>query len=206
MLILSLNSIKLEAPLNQTGESLILTELVLPRNAIARKTALKSFRLTAGKRSLVRAPFYETGLLKEKVDGPFGIKVSATTPMRNAELRRFLRGLLATGFESSMDLLSPVLAAATGASILDDLADAAADRVVDSIADETPAFVAVGGIDLESDTLENGKIAIPLKLAESMRRSNQPPGPKSREKRRSNSKLYRKGSAVGEVKLELRVE
>ena len=205
MLIVSLDSIKLEAPLNQTGESLILTELVLPRNAIARKAALKNLRITKGRRSLVRAPFYVSGLLKEKVDGPFGVKVSVTRPLRHAEFRRLLRGLLATGVESSMDLLSPVLAAVTGGSILDDLADEAVDRLADSIADETPAFIAVGGIDLESETLENGKITIPLKLTESIRRSAQPPGPKAREKRRSTTKLFRKGSAVGEIRLALRV-
>lgn len=206
MLILSLDSIKLEAPLNQTGESLILTELILPRNAIARKAALKNLRVTTGKRSLIRAPFYVKGLLKEKVDGPFGIKVSVTRPLQHAEIRRFLRGLLATGIDSSMDLLSPVLTATTGASLLEDLADVAVNRLADSIANETPAFIAVGGMDLESDTLENGKIAIPLKLTESIRRSDQPPGPKAREKRRSTSKLFRKGSSVGEIRLGLRVD
>lgn len=203
-MLLTLHSIQLDAPLDQSGASFILTELVLPRNAIARKAALKDIRLTRGRRSLAKAPLYEAGLLKEKVDGPFGVKVSVTRPLRHAEFSRFVRQLFAAGLESSVDLLSPALAVATGSSILEDVADEAADQLADSITDHEAVFIAEGGLDLESESLETGRITIPLKLTESLRQSNQPPGPKSREKRRSTAKLFRKGSSVGEVRLALR--
>ena len=80
-MLLSLQTLTLDAPLNQSGECLILTELILPRNGIARKAALKDVRLIKGKRSFARAPFFEKALLKEKVDGPFGLKVSVTRPL-----------------------------------------------------------------------------------------------------------------------------
>lgn len=203
-MILSLQTIQLEAPLDQTGKSFILTELVLPRNAIARKTALKDVRLTKGKRNWTSAPFYETGLLKERVDGPFGVKVSVTRPLRHAEFSRFVRKLLATGLESSVDLLSPVLAVATGGSILSDLADEAADKLADSVEGKEAVFIAEGGLDLDSETLVDGPIHIPLRLTEGVRQSDQPPGPRARDNRRANSRLFRKGSPVGEIVLALR--
>jgi hypothetical protein len=201
-MILSLHSIRLNAPLNTTGESLLLTELILPRNAIARKAALKDIRLTKGTRSFARAPFYETGLLKEKVEGPFGLKVHLTRPLRHPEFSRFLRQILATGVDSSVDLLTSVFATAPGTAVLGDLAEEAADQLSDSLADTTPSFIAVGGIDLQSEGLENGRITIPLKLIESVRQSDQPPGPRARENRRA-AQLFRKGSPVGEIQLDL---
>lgn len=204
-MILSLHSIRLDAPLNQTGESLVLTELVLPRNAIARKAALKEIRLSKGKRSLAKAPFYTAGLLKEKVEGPFGVKVNITRPLRHPEFSRLLRRLLASGLESGVDLFSPVLAMTAGGSILEDLAEEAADQLAGSISNTEPVFIAEGGLDLNSETLAGGPLTIPLRLLKSLRHSDQPPGPKSREKRRSATKLFRTGSLVGEVTLALRV-
>lgn len=203
-MILSLHAIQLDAPLNQTGASFILTELILPRNAIARKTALKNVRLAKGKRNWGRAPFYETGLLKEKVEGPFGVKVSVTRPLNHAEFSRFVRKLLATGLESSVDLLSPALAVATGSSILSDLADEAADQLADAVEGKEAVFIAEGGLDLDSETLVDGPIHIPLRLTEGVRQSDQPPGPRARDNRRANTRLFRKGSPVGEIVLALR--
>lgn len=202
-MILTLHSVKLEAPLDVTGESLVLTELVLPRNAIARKAALKEIQLTRGKRSFARSPFYETGLLKEKVDGVFGVKVSVTRPMRQRAFGRFLRQLLATGVESAVDWLPGALALPGGASILEDLADEAADAVADSLTDADPVFIAAGGIDLDSEELSAGHLSIPLKLTARIRKSTTPPGPRARDGRRRSVETYRKGQSVGEIKLNL---
>ncbi len=198
-MLLSLHSLQFELPLNQSGECLVLVELILPRNGIARKTALKELRLSKGKRSLARAPFYEKALLKEKVDGLFGIKVSATRPLKHPELNQFLRQLLATGIESSSDLLAPLL---LRSAPFDDALEEAGEQLAERI--QAPSsFIAEGGLDLDAETLTTGPLQIPLKLTETQRVSDVPPGPKSREKRKTAAKTYKKGSAVGEIVLDL---
>lgn len=198
-MILSLRSISLEAPLQISGECLVLTECLLPRNAIARKAALKDVSVTKGQRSFVRTPFYEKGLLKERVDGPFGLKVSLTRPLKHREFNRFLREILATGIEYSVDLLTPLL---KQYAPLDDVFEEGSERIVDGILKDAP-FVAVGGLDLDSRTLDAGILEVPLKLERSIRQATTPPGPKSREQRRSRSILYRKGSVIGKIELDL---
>jgi hypothetical protein len=210
-MLLSLQAIQLDAPLNASGECLVLTELVLPRNAIARKAALKDVHLSKGKRSFARAPFYEKALLKEKVDGLFGIKVSVTRPLKHPELQKFLRQLIATGIESSTDLLSPLFIrylppALSRSNVLGDLLEEASDQLTDSITDSSPAFLATGGLDLDSASLTAGKISVPLKLTETIRKSDLPPGPKSREKRKTTAKFHKKGALVGEVSFDLSVD
>jgi hypothetical protein len=201
-MILSLKSVTLDAPLNQTGECVLLAELILPRPSIAKKSALKDCRVTKGKRSFVREPFYEKGLFKEKVDGPFGVRVSLSRPLKHPELNQFLRQLLGTGLESSADLLSaPSLSPLT---IFNDVVEEAAEQIADRLtASET--FIAIGGIDLDSETLSAGPVHIPLKLQESIRRSEGPVGPKARETRKTTAKRYKKGSIVGELVFDLSV-
>jgi len=98
-MLLTVNAIQLSPPINGTGESLLLAELVLPRPAIARRSALKPVRLTKGKRALSRAAFVDKALLKERVEGPFGLRVAVTRPLRQPELAAALRKLLAAGIE-----------------------------------------------------------------------------------------------------------
>lgn len=215
-MILSLHTLTLEAPLNQSGQCLVLAELILPRNGIARKAALKDVRLTThsttsassgqtgslrvAKASFVRKPFYEKALLKEKVDGRFGLKVSVTRPLKHPELNQFLRRLLATGIESSADLISPL--ALSLSNLVDDLVDETADQLADRILDDE-SFIATGGLDFDSETLTSGKITVPLKLTETLRKSDLPPGPKSRDKRKTAAKFYKKGSQIGQISFEL---
>jgi hypothetical protein len=201
-MLLSLKSLTLDAPINQSGESLILTELILPRSGIAKKSALKDLRLSKGKASLTRAPFYEKALLKEKVVGRFGIKVSVTRPLKHPELNRFLRQLLATGIESASDTLASLL---VRAAPLEDVVKKAGDLFADTIGSESPTFIATGGIELDSETLSAGPVTIDLKLEETLRLSDLPPGPKAREKRKTSAKLYKKGSAVGRIIFDLGV-
>jgi hypothetical protein len=209
-MILSLQTLTLDMPLNQSGECLILTELILPRNGIARKGALKDVRLMKGKRRFARSPFFEKALLKEKVDGPFGLKVSVTRPLKHPELNQFLRQLLAIGIEGLGDAVAlsafPSLSISTFARGGRDLASAPFDALADQVSDDSPNFIATGGLDLDSETLTTGKISIPLKLSKALRKSDLPPGPKSREKRKTAAKLYKKGTQIGEISLDLLVD
>ncbi|MDQ8209169.1 hypothetical protein QEH52_16705 [Coraliomargarita sp. SDUM461003] len=198
-MILSLHSFALAAPLDLSGECLLLVELLLPRNGIARKTALKEVRLSKGKASFARAPFYERGLLKEKLDGPVGLKVSITRPLKHPELAQFMRQLWATGLESSGELLSSSLLRYTP---FDDVVEEASEQVADRIAEE-PALIAEGGLDLDSERLSAGEIRIPLKLLSTLRSSRGLALSQQREKRKSASQTYKKGRLVGEIALHL---
>ncbi len=203
MLILSLHTIQLDAPLDASGDCLVLTELILPRNAIRSKSVLTPVPLSKGRRSFARAPFYEKALLKEKVESRFGLKVSVTRPLPYPQFQELVRQLLATGVESTMDLVAPLL---KRRPLVGDLIDEVTDFVADTITDRKPTFIAVGGIDLDSATLASGNITIPLKLTEAMRLADLPPGPKSREKRKSSAQRYNKGTTIGEISLDLSVE
>jgi len=199
-MILSLNSIQLESPFDQTGECLILAELILPRNGIARRAALREFRVSKGKRSLAREPFYKKALLKERVDGSFGIKVSITRPLQHPELAKFARQLVATGIESSSDLFTSLL---LRNSPFGDVLDEASEALGDAIAGTAPAFIASGGLDLDGDTLATGKLRIPLKLNDKLRTSQAVPLSARRDQRKQSAKTYKKGSTIGHITFDL---
>jgi len=201
MMLLELSKISLDSPLDQSGQCLVLAELVLPRNAIQSKTALREVSVKKGQRSLARAPFYEKALLKEKVDGRFGLKVSITRPMGHRERSRFLRQLLATGIEEGADALS--FPASILGGLAAELLSEATDQLADRITDDSPAFIAAGGLDLDSETLQSGTLSIPLKLTQSFRSSQHLKLSQKRDKRKAESKTYRAGTKVGELRLKL---
>lgn len=208
-MLLSLKSLTLDAPLNQTGECLILTELILPRPGIARKAALRDLQVTKGKRSLSRAPFYITALLKEKVDGPFGLKVSVTRPLKHPKLDQFIHQLVATGIEGLGEAASfsafPNVSVSVFAKGFRDLIEVPFDEASKALASGSPTFIASGGLDFDSETLTSGSITIDLALEESLRISDSPVGPKAREKRKRSAELYKKGQEIGQVVLNLGV-
>ncbi|MDQ8195599.1 hypothetical protein QEH59_14290 [Coraliomargarita sp. SDUM461004] len=199
-MIISLNTLHFDSPLQQTGECILLTELILPRNGIARKVALKELRINRGHRSLARAPFYEKGIFKEKVDGLVGLKVSVTRPLKHSEWTQFARQLLSTGIESTSELLR---SAWLSHAVLEDLMESGTDQLADRIAEDEPQFIASGGIDLDSEQLVSGPVTIPLRLNQRLRNSETAPGPKSREQRKISTQHYRKGSPIGELSMDL---
>jgi hypothetical protein len=203
-MIICFQNVQLDAPLQQSGYCIILTELILPRNGIAKKSALKDVQLAKGKRSFRRQPFYEKALLKEKVDGLVGLKISVTRPLKYPQLQLFMRQLLAVGIESSVDLL-PFTSSGLS-ELFNDVLDEAGEQLGDRIADEDPVFIAAGGIDLDTATLASGPVSIDLKLEKSIRFADLPPGPKARDQRKRQSELYRKGRKVGHVTLDLQLD
>lgn len=200
-LLIYLDHLSLKEPIKQSGETLALTTLVLPRPGIQKKTALKSFRLQKGKVSLTRKPFYEKALLKEKVDGPFGLTLKITRPVSHGEMQALLRSAVGLGLEVTGDLL------ARGLSItaLRPLLREPFDEFADHLTDDAPDFILEGGFDLDSETMKAGTITMPLKLTQRLRLSSLPPGPKSRNKRKTSAKTYKKGLTIGEVALRLEI-
>ena len=192
-----LHSLRLDAPLDLSGESLVFVELVVPRPAIARRSTLKPVQLRRGGRTFARQPLYETALLKERVDGPFGLKVAVTRPGKHPEWRRLFRQLLAEGAKSLGDV------GFSGFDLLDDIAEEAFDQLADRIGEDAPVFAAAGGLDLDSETLESGRLTLPLHLTRSIRSSAHLPLSERREKRKSQAKTFRKGLRVGEVVVEI---
>jgi hypothetical protein len=207
-MLLTLHKLDLKAPLNRTGSSLVLAELVLPRNSIQRKTGLCTVALKEGTRSLARTPFYEKALLKEKVDGRFGLIVRVTRPIASTARSQRLRTLLATALESGADALSPFISQFLAPNpltrgVLPDVFDEAAKGFADAIDDDAPAFIATGGIDLDSDKLQPGTLNIPLKLTETFRSAADLPLSERRAHRKSKATTYRKGSAIGAIQLQI---
>lgn len=98
-MLLTLEKVELEAPLAGNGSVMVMAELVLPRPAIALRRALLEVSLRKGKRSLVKDSFLEKALLKERVDGSFGLKVAVTRPSPPNQFADLLRGILASGIQ-----------------------------------------------------------------------------------------------------------
>jgi hypothetical protein len=200
-MLLTLNAIQLSAPLDGTGECLVLAELVLPRPAIARRAALKPVRVTRGKRSLGRAAFVDKALLKERVDGPFGLRVAVTRPLRQPELVRTLRTLLAAGIEDFGGEVARRVPFGPAGELVDTLGETLADR----LEEDRPGFIAEGTLDLDSERLSPEKLNLPLKLNETLRSSSHLKPSERRAKRRRQSKTYRKGTIIGDLTLDVDV-
>ncbi|MFP4674457.1 MAG: hypothetical protein ACLFO5_07715 [Opitutales bacterium] len=199
---ISLHALALEEPLNATGAVIVLTELILPRPAITRKSALKTLRLTRGKRSLAKAPFYETGQLKEKVDGRFGLKVSVTRPgTLSNEALDLLRSVLAAGVETAGDSLASLNNIPL--PTLKGLIKTPFQELADRVEDDALEFFAEGGLDLDTEEGIPAQVAIPLRLTRMVRHHDLPPGPKAREKRRQDTKFHKKGTPAGKIELRM---
>jgi hypothetical protein len=198
---ITLRSIKLNAPLTGNGHSLLQSRLILPRPGIQARNALKALELKRGTVSLRQAPFYKAGLLKEKVDGRFGLQVQVTRPARNPQATHALQALLA----SVIDAAGDTLAAQIPLSTVRNLARAPFQQLVDQIEDDSPDFLLEGGLDLDSESLTSGSLTIPLQLTETLRHSPVAPGPKSREQRKNKTTTYKKGLSLGEAILDIQV-
>ena len=176
-------------------------ELVLPRPSILSKSTLKTVELRKGARSFLRAPFYESGLFKERVGGRFGLQVRLTAPQSNPEVQQLIQSMLALGTEA----VGGVLAAGYSLAAVRPLIRGPFRELASRIDDSDLDFVAAGGVDLDSGEAMPDTLRIPLKLTRTLRRTSVPPGPKQREARKASVRTYRKDSIVGEVVLGLRV-
>ncbi len=192
---IELEQLKLETPLNHSGESLLSLNMALPRPGVTHKTALKTITLRKGKTNLARAPFHQRGLLKEKVEGRFGLHLQITAPQAHPEFSRLLRAIAAVGVDSIGDLLGSRIQL----SALRKLLDAPFDELADQLEDDQPRFILEGSLDLDSEALTSGELTIPLKLSETLRHNPLPPGPKSREGRKAKTITYKKGLTLGEA-------
>lgn len=198
-MLLTLETLQLETPLDRDGSMLVLVELILPRPAIALRRALVEVQVRKGKRSLVRASFHEKALLKERVDGLFGLKVAITRPTPPSQFADLLRTILSTGIQNTGDILARMSFTTPPARRL---AMMPTDAIAEAIQDTSPEYVADGSLDLASDTISSGLLSVPLKLNKTLRESSSPSGPRNRPTRKATtSQVFRKGRAAGSIAL-----
>lgn len=198
-MLLTLEKVELEAPLAGNGSVMVMAELVLPRPAIALRRALLEVSLRKGKRSLVKDSFLEKALLKERVDGSFGLKVAVTRPSPPNQFADLLRGILASGIQNAGDILSRMYYTTPPARRL---AMGPTDAIAGALNDTGPEYLADGSLDLSSGTLTNGLLTVPIKLNRNLRDSDPPAGPRNRPRTNAAaSHVFRKGHAVGQIVL-----
>jgi hypothetical protein len=199
---ITLRALKLNPPLVSSGHSLLQCQLILPRPGIQSRSALKPVELNKGAVSLRRAPFYAAALLKEKVEGRFALRLQLTRPQRNPAAARALQTMLASVIEATGDSL----AAQVPLSTLRPLIRAPFDQLADGFEDDTSDFLLDASIDLNEVDLLSQEVSLPLCLTETLRHNSLPPGPQSREARKTKTKTYKKGLVVGEAVIAIRVE
>ncbi|MCC5789689.1 MAG: hypothetical protein JJT75_08640 [Opitutales bacterium] len=201
-MLLTLEKIDLSSPLNRNGKVLVMAELILPRPAIALRRALLEVSLRQGKRSLGKASFFEKALLKERVDGPFGLRVAVTEPTAPNRFGDLLSDILSTGIKNAGDIFARMAFTTPPARRI---AMFPSDAVAEAIQDTSPKYVAEGSLDLSSDTLTDGSLNIPIHLNQTLRDSRTVSGPRSRRNRRpsSPSPSFRKGTLSGSLTLKV---
>lgn len=199
-MLLTLEKVDLPKPLNRNGKILVLAELILPRPAIALRRALVEVTLRQGKRSLAKAAFFEKALLKERVDGPFGLRVAVTEPTTPNRFGELLNDVLSTGIQNAGDIFARMAFTTPPARRI---AMFPTNAVAEAIQDTNPSYIAEGHLDLQSDSLSDGLLDIELRLTQNLREPNRISGPRARRTRRPSSTAFRKGTPAGLVQLKV---
>jgi hypothetical protein len=87
-----------------------------------------------------------------------------------------------------------------------EIVDSLGERFADHIGEDSPNFLAECSLDLDSDGIKDGLVEIPLHLIQTILSSQHLKLSDKREARRGKAKTYRKGTQVGHLTLEMKVE
>lgn len=199
---ISLRSLSLNEPF-RTGTTTLVAELVWPRGAIRSRSGVRAVELRRGKASFSRRPYYERLLLKEKVDGRFGLTVGVTRPGNGGQVATFLAEVLGTmvsavgsGLGSSLELPATALRRVVREPF---------NQVADLIEDDDLALIAGGGVDLSSEEELEGRHVFPLRATRTLRDTvGSARGPRARPRKPGAVSTVRKGTVIGEAVLDLR--
>ena len=175
--------------------------LVWPRVTIARRETAQSCTLAKGRADFSGAPWHETILFKETVDGRFALRVEVTEPLSALQLDSFLRtfaGILlkdvGTVFDKSDLLMGGVLSA---------LFSTASKKTGTAPA---TAIVAAGTVSLDLADLHDGdEVDIPLTAPRALVESRSESSPNDRGRVRTSKTLLRKDAANGTVRVRIRI-
>lgn len=199
-----LQSLELEAPFDTKGSLNVVVELVWPRAAIHSRSAVKSVAMQKGKGKLPLKPVYSRLMLKENVDGNFGLTVGITKLQSNPKLAQFINEVLVTAVEATGGALSSALE--LPATALKKVVEAPFDRLADELDEESLELVAKTGFDFNSESSLEGSHVFELKLNRTIRIAPEVKAgpPKGRQKRTTKGETYRKGTKVGTATLRLK--
>ena len=180
----------------------LIAELVWPRPAISSRMGVKALDLRKGKASISRKPNYERLLLKERVDGNFGLVVGITRPgdrssAAAAEIIGTAISALGVGLSTALSLPS---------TSLRNLIREPFGQLADIVEDEEISLIAEAGLDLNSEEDWVGERTFTLKTTRSLKLLVEPKsGPRTKSvAKKQKFATIRKGTVIGEVVLELR--
>lgn len=198
----SLKSFVITHPLFASARNTTLSaELVWPRPAISSRVGLLPLELRRGKAALTRRPFYERLLLKEKVDGSFGLVVRITKPGKGPALPPALAEIFSTALSAiGSGLGAPLVNSAIRPIVREPL-----NQLADVFEDDEPLFIAEAGIDLNAEEDWIGERKFELKTTKTLKIPSEPQaGPRTKTvAKKQKSATVRKGAIIAEVVLEL---
>ncbi|MBC2601235.1 hypothetical protein [Puniceicoccus vermicola] len=200
---ISLKSLTLTHPAFATATAVTISaELVWPRPAISARMGFQTFSLRKGKASLRGTKDYERLLLKEKVDGRFGLVIGLTKPGPQWALNSAMAEILGTALSG----IGSGLAAPFVSTALRPLLREPFNQLADKIEDDEPILIAEAGIDLHSEDDWVGEHKFELKTTKSLKLPLEPKaGPRTKSvAKKQKFQTIRKGTVIAEVILELR--
>jgi len=200
---IQIRSLSLTEPFENSGQLSLISQLIWPRPAIVGRAGIKQLTLSKGKARLPLKPVYPRILLKEKVDGRFGLNVGITRIQRNPKAAEFLQNLLVTTLEATGGILSSTLQ--LPATALKQVIEAPFDQLADQLDDDSLKLVAQAGFDFDSESALDGEHTFELKLTETLRIGPEikKGAPKERQVRNRKSQTFKKGTVVGAAVIKL---
>lgn len=159
--------------------------------------------LRQGKARLPLKPRYERLLLKERVDGNFGLSVGMTKLQGNPKATELFQELLVTAVEAVGGVLSSRMDLPVSA--LKQVIESPFDTLADQLEDDALQLVATAGFDFHSESAWEGEHTFELKLNRTLRIAPEVKSgpPKERQVRNRKVQTFRKGTSVASVTLAL---
>ena len=202
--------VKLEkAHLDATGlagsrkeQRMVRASLIWPRAAISERLAYKTLEITDGAVDMTSKDWTSRILFKEPVEGRIGISVGISVPVTDAQVKKFY-GYVGS---SLLKLVGSESSSAISSSIVGGLLKAplyGLASMVTSLSKESPAIVAEGVVDLQSNSLKATgkarKITVPLLASRTVYRTVR----KTRAGKKTTSRrvLIKKASQTAKLSL-----
>ncbi|MBR0458481.1 MAG: hypothetical protein IJJ26_04535 [Victivallales bacterium] len=147
---------------NSASRRIITLEMVWPRWGIASKTSAKVLEFGKDGAATLEPNWYQRIILKDSVEGHFGMVVKVTENATETKIRNFLRYFIGTVIGNVGDIMTDA-----GPKKWDDTVDAPAEYAKKNLRTTVDAQIeAQGGLDLTAASLEDGLLTIPLLACE----------------------------------------
>lgn len=174
--------------------------LLWPRMSIARKESALSCALTKGAADYADAPWHETILFKEVVEGTFGVRVEVTESLSDNAIASFMRtfnGLFLQDIGAMVGKADFAMA-----EVLANVFTAAYKK---SGTAAPTSLIATGGVSLETADLHSGMLVeIPLTTPSALTETQASGSATGRGVERTTKVLLKKGAPNGSVTVRIR--